>query len=127
MLDIIFALAKTSDSYLKLSDFLNFQNTLNTMLLGIIGILTTVLIAFGGFMITRIDKLREDMNNGQTALQQGQTALQQGQTALQVSIAEIKAIMSMTKSIELGISQEDVLEQAAKEAKSKLEFETLPE
>jgi hypothetical protein len=103
MLDVIlFALEDVSESYLKLSDFFSFQNTLTNTLLVVLVVLVTLLLAFGGYMFTKLDRVDQNVID------------------LKIAFAEIKAIMSMTKAVELGITQEAVLEQAKKEAEERI-------
>jgi hypothetical protein len=42
-------------------------------------------------------------------------------TDVQIGIAEIKAVMSMTKAIELGTTQEEILKSASREAINKIQ------
>jgi hypothetical protein len=102
MLDTIAFFGNNStESYLKVSDFLATQNSNVAVFLVLVGILLTV----GGFMFAKLN------------------SLEKGQTEIRVTLGEMKAVMSMTKAIELGTTQEEVLERAKKEVEEKAKSE----
>ncbi|NJL96282.1 hypothetical protein HC766_03805 [Candidatus Gracilibacteria bacterium] len=88
---------------------------INNWLLTILGLFITVIIALFVNMNNRFDKVETKFSEAQT----DRNSIKHGQLEHSIALAEIKAIMSITKAVEMGVSQEEVLNQADQEVKEK--------
>jgi hypothetical protein len=117
MLDLFMFMNKApSGDYVTVGTFI-------TALVGMLAMFLTMITVLYNKMDSGFEKAETERKGGFEKAETERKALATQINSVIVSLAELKAVMSMTKAIELGTTQEEVLKQAKKDVEDKAKSE----